>query len=107
MKSNDSKKDLHLELLEEYNGMLTSDGSFFNESDRVQYNEEIVIGYRDEGPDAWAGSVRFNGPAWLWTKDEGWEFYENGVTITGYAGLLATVLNIEEDGLHITNVYGG
>ena len=105
MKRKDSPQDLHLELLKEFEVTLCPDGRVENKYHRDVNAEEIIIGYRDEGPDAWAGSERFSGPAWIWTKYEGWKFYKNGVTVTGYAGLCAKVVNICSDGLHVTNCF--
>lgn len=97
---------LHLELLEKYGVSLGKNGEVFSDDNQVNHDEEIIIGYRDEGPDAWANSKYFDGPAWVWTGDCGWEFYEKGVTITGYHGLVATIVNVQKDGLHVANCSG-
>ena len=106
MKRNNSPQDMHLELLEKFCVFLSSNGFYVRDHDRVYYEEDVYLGYRDEGPDAWASSQWFSGPAWIWDESRGWRFFENGVTITGYDGLSATLLYIEDDTLHVTHVYG-
>ena len=106
MKRNDSAKDLHLELLGDDKVHLESDGRVFTEGILVHNDKDVFIDYRDEGPDAWACSAYFSGPVWVWTSHGGWNFYNDGVSITGYCGLSASVLTIKEDGLHLTKCYG-
>ena len=106
MKRNTSSADLHLELLKDYKVHLNSDGRITAEGGKGFYTKGISIGFRDEGPDAWSSSEHFSGPAWVWTFHEGWEFYQNGVTITGYHGLSATVVNIDQNEVHVTTCIG-
>ena len=102
MKRNNPTEDLHLELLKGFEVILNSDGNVYTKID----SKRFVLSYRDEGPDAWASSKRFPGPAWVWNLDSGWSFYENGVTITGYHGLQDTVVTMDADGLHVTKCVG-
>ena len=106
MSSKKKPKDLHLELLEEYGVTLAENGQFACSSGRVIYDGRVDIGYRDDGPDAWADSEHFDGPAWLWTESSGWELWKNGVYVTGYSGLFGTVVNIKKDGVHVTHIEG-
>ena len=77
----------------------------FFENDNYPF-EKVYIGYRDEGPDAWANSKHFDGPAWVRDESGEWEFYKDGVTITGYCGLKATVITVVDSNLHVTTCYG-
>ncbi len=106
MKRGSLPADLHLELLKKYEVSLGSNGEVVDSNKVELPAKEVIFGYRDEGPDAWANSERFEGPAWLWTSYEGWELYKNGVTITGYAGLSATLVTIEKDELHVIKCIG-
>ena len=101
MKQNKSAEELQLKLLDDYKVYLKPDGTVDTNSKQVHYDKDVILDYRDEGPDAWASSEFFSGPAWLWTDFEGWNFWEHGVQITGYYGLNATVVNIQKDGVHI------
>ena len=105
MKCNDFPKEMHLELLEPYCITIDTDGKVFCRGKEC-HAKETPIGYRDEGPDAWSSSTRFEGPAWVWTESPGWEYYKNGVTITGYDGLHATVINIKNDVVTVAHCYG-
>ena len=102
MKRRKSAEELHLELLKDYKVTLKSNGEVTARSNRVFYDVGVILDYRDEGPDAWATSEYFEGPAWLWDFDRGWEFWQNGVEVTGYNGLQVTVVNIRKDGVHVT-----
>ena len=102
MKRRKSAEELRLDLLDEYKVTLESDGEVTSERDQIYFDKDVELDYRDEGPDAWATSKYFEGPAWTWDADRGWELWENGVKITGYNGLNLTVVNIQKDGVHIT-----
>ena len=87
--------------LKQFRDFLDDDGILLGQNGEVQNEEgeefhcdKVTIDYRDEGPDAWAGSERFNGPCLVWTDREGWEFWPHGVTITGYDGLKAKVISL-------------
>ena len=106
MSSKKMPKKLHLELLEEYGVTLTEDGQIASGSNPVIDDGRVDIGYRDDGPDAWSSSEHFDGPAWVWRAFEGWSFWKKGVSISGYSQLSGKVVNIKEDGVHVTHIEG-
>ena len=97
-----SASELHLERLQKYKVTLMPNGEVSGKKALVHFDEDVFLDYRDEGPDAWANSMFFSGPAWLWTASDGWEYFKNGVKLTGNYGLNnATIVNVEKDGLHV------
>ncbi len=95
-------QDLHLEILQKYKITLKPDGNVTCKGFVLYFDEDIVLGFRDEGPDAWATSHTLPGPVWCWDAYNGWEFYEKEVKITGYYGMSFIVVTIQKDGVHVT-----
>ena len=102
MARSDKNTRLHSNLLEKYNVSLSPDGVLKGDLKNVHFDEKVTLGYRDEGPDAWADNHNFSGPAWLWSTDSReWEYWRNGVILTGYYNLNAYIVNIKDDGVHV------
>ena len=104
MKRGMTIEELHLDLLSDYNVTLKPNGEVDANGERVYFDETIVLDYCNEEPNDWAENAYFEGPTWLWTEPVGWLLWEKGVTINGYPGLNATVVNKKEDGVHIVKV---